>query len=414
MKWRLRLSNLSLMLLGLWAGKAHAQQPTVEEPSSTDGQQSSDVQEDAQPREHFDPDKPIFCMEDEGGEWIRLQCDHQEQRCLIARSHADIPAARIAARERMMERCRPSEPGDLQKLREDGYEMVPAFATRYGYKRDEQGRIYQTHFDLRRRVILGIYDQMSLSGDHAGEHRLSAEIGGVIELYDPDERKRHRHQFLRGQVHLDPLEATGLLYGYDRGRVSDEPALRIVEFVTPEPDRYDIWLNLGPGARLGRLSYEEIAGTHELLLDVGQAHINWEVLQHHDEGLEDYVLVRAGIGGGLAAVDGEESATTYGYPEVGVEGAWLIDERGLTQLRFDGALRKLWDVDGGERELAHAQLDVERVVVSINDQPITLFARTGVEYRSGPLAEEGLTSFEALVGGRVSFFVPTRPAYGGQ
>lgn len=199
--------------------------------------------------------------------------------------------------------------------------------------------------------------------------------------------------------------------GYDRGRTGDEPVIRFVEFLSPEPDRYDISIHLGPGFRLGRFQIEEIDERTQLLVDVAQGHINWEFLQNDRQGLEDYLLIRGGVGGGVAAIEGEEDDHIYGYPEVGLEGAWIIDDRGLTQLRMEAAYRHIWDDAENERDRAFADLSLERVVLSVNDQPLTLFAQGGVEYKNGPLAEDGITSFEALVGGRVSFFVPPRPDY---
>jgi hypothetical protein len=358
----------------------------------------------------LDRREPIICVKRDTGEMLRVQCDDTTKRCLVAKSHLEIPGARDKVVARMMESCQPAEPGALERLEADGYEMVPALLeTRHGYKRDERGRIYQTHFDLRRRLLLGVYDHVTISEDGDSiDQRLSAEIGGVYETYDDETRRRERHQFLRGRISLDPIEAEGLVYGYDRGRAGDEPVFRFVEFVTPEPDRYDLAIHLGPGGRFGRFRFEQIDQRSQLLLDIAQGHINWEILQSDDQGLEDYLLVRGGVGGGIAIVEDTQEHQVYGYPEVGLEGAWTIDERGLTQLRMEAAYRHLWDDADGERDRAFADISIERVVLSNNDQPITVFAQGGVEYKEGPLAPNGMTSFQGLIGGRMSFFVPPR------
>lgn len=413
MRRRYRVSSLCLMLLTWWSGTASAQpgesQPPVEGDSSNSGQ----AQPENAKKPHLDPRKAIFCVEDADGQRLRVQCDSQQKRCLVARPYLKIDGAREPVVARMMQPCQRGEPGAYARLEREGYELVPALLeTRYGYKRDERGRIYQTNFDLRRRLWLGVYDFISATSDFAAvDNRLSADIGGVWETYDDATRRRNRHRFMQGRIALDPIEASGLLYGYDRGRSGDEPAIRIVEFLSPEPDRYDISIHLGPGARVGRFRLEDVDGTNQFLLDVGQGHINWEMLQNEDEGLEDYLLVRGGVGGGMVAVEDGGDPEPYGYPEVGLEGAWVVDQRGLTQLRMDAAYRKIWTVDEDERDRAHAKVSLERVVVSINDQPITVFARGGVDYRKGPLFDDGRTSFEALVGGRISILAPPRPDY---
>jgi hypothetical protein len=420
MKCRIRLSNtclVALSLCGLWATNAHAQDAPVvnsadspvDETSSTIGQDHLNLEQ----APHLDPDRPIVCVENDAGEQLRIQCDDAAKRCLVAKPHLEIPGAREQVVARMMQPCQPAEPGALERLKSAGYEMVPArLETRHGYKRDERGRIYQTHFDLRRRFFMGVYDTMTIASDGSQiDHRLSAEIGGVFEEYDDTTRRRDRHQIARGKITLDPVEVEGLLYGYDRGRTGDEPVFRFVEFVTPEPDRYDIAIHLGPGARLGRFSYEEIDGRGIALIDALQGHINWEIAQNDEQGLEDYLLIRGGLGGGFLSMEGQEENPAYFYPELGVEGAWLIDDRGLTQLRMEAAYRHLWDNEGDERDRASAEVSLERVILSINDQPLTVFAQGGVDYKSGPLAPDGLTSFEALLGGRMSFFVPPPPNY---
>lgn len=433
MKWTRRLSKACAVALSLWATSAQAQQAQqgqqsqqaqqatpeaqVDETSSKSGQAEPDsAPEDMASIPHLDRDKPIVCVENEAGEKLRVQCDEEKKRCLVAKPHLELPGARDKVVARMMKPCRSADPGAYERLKSAGYEMVPALLeTRYGYKRDERGRIYQTHFDLRRRLFLGIYDAIPFSEDGShGDHRLSAEIGGRYEEYDDKTRRRDRHQFIHGRITLDPVEGEGLVYGYDRGRTGDEPVFRFVEFVTPEPDRYDISIHLGPGVRLGRFQIEQIDERTQLLADLAQGHINWEIVQSDGQGLEDYLLIRGGVGGGVAAIEDEEGDFVYGYPEIGVEGAWLIDDRGLTQLRMQAAYRHLWDDAENERDRAFAELSFERVILSVNDQPLTLFAQGGVEYKSGPLADDRITSFEALVGGRVSFFVPTRPDYGRQ
>ncbi|AWV89891.1 hypothetical protein [Bradymonas sediminis] len=285
---------------------------------------------------------------------------------------------------------------------------------RHGFERDERGRLYQTHFDLRRRAFYGVYDWISASRDLGSfEHRLAGEFGGVWETYDDQDKHRHRHQFVQARAGINPTEVHGLLYGYDRGRADAEPTFRLVEFLTPQADRYDLFLNLGTGVRVGRMRYEPNQDNYQLLIDVFQGHLNWEFLQNRDQGLEDYLLLRVGAGVGVA-LGSERDFDLYAYPEVGLEGAWTIDERGLTQMTMHAAYRHIWEDAGLEHDRAHARVNVERVLFSLNDMPVSAFAEVGVAYRSGPLFDAGALNYQATLGGRISFLSPPRPDYAPQ
>lgn len=412
MKWRFRLAKICLVVLGTCSTRAYAQDGPVEETPSEAGQRTLQSPDKPGDMPHLDPNEPIICVETEEGEERRIQCDDQARRCLVASPYLEIPGARDKVVARMMDPCQRAEQGALERLEQAGYELVPALLeTRHGYKRDERGRIYQTHFDMRRRYWVGIYDALTISPGGDVSNRLSADIGGRWEEYDDGDRRRNRHQFLMGRITLDPVELEGLVYGWDRGRTGDEPVFRFVEFLSPEPDRYDISIHLGPGLRFGRFEFEQVDERSQLLIDAAEVHINWELVQSDGQGLEDYILLRGGVGGGFADVEGIEDSQIYGFPELGIEAAWVIDDRGLTQLRGEAAARRLWEDGDNERDRAHANLSFERIILSINEQPIMFFAQGGVEYRSGPLRDGGETAYEALIGGRMSFFTPARPDY---
>ena len=109
---------------------------------------------------------------------------------------------------------------------------------------------------------------------------------------------------------------------------------------------------------------------------------------------------------------------TFLYPMAGFEAGWLMGRRGLTQLRLQGDARLGWDMESGGASAwreARASLSLERVVLAVTDQPVSLYAQASSRLVHMPTA--GLRTFgeaQLNVGLRLSFLVPARPDYEGE
>ena len=101
----------------------------------------------------------------------------------------------------------------------------------------------------------------------------------------------------------------------------------------------------------------------------------------------------------------------YAFPELGLHAAWTVGDNGLTQLGFDGRMKWAWDLDSGSHwKMGTARLFAERIMIAINDQPISLFAAPEVRYSDLPFADVHGVDLRLMAGARLSLFVPPRGA----
>lgn len=280
---------------------------------------------------------------------------------------------------------------------------TPAAPTPMGYKRDERGRLMQTHFDLRRRYMAGVHWAGTLGEDDFAS-ATALEMGGSYEIYQERKSRRSKLRYLEGRLEIQDLEIDALAFEYSTGRRSREPVFWITTFVGP-PRRFDVALDIAPGLMLGRFWVGDLEERRMMLADIGAVHLDWEVA--HGPNLEDYITVRVATGMGLRTFPSSEGAAAYLYPELAVRAAWLMGDRGLTQLGFDGRLRTAWEPSSEVSWFeGRAAVGLERIVVAISDQPIALFVQPGVKWIDAP----GADVLEARVdaGVRLSLFTPPR------
>lgn len=277
-----------------------------------------------------------------------------------------------------------------------------------GYKRDDAGRLMQTHFDLRRRYMAGVH---WAGGVDAADGELTSatalEVGGAFELYQERKSRRTKFRYLEGRLQIQDLEIDTLLFDYSVGRRSAEPVFWITTFIG-EPRRFDVAIDIAPGVMLGRFWVGPLDGRRMLLADIGDVHLDWELA--HGPNLEDYLAVRVATGAGLRTFTGEDSGggvAGYLYPEVGVRAAWLMGDRGLTQLGFDGRLRAAWEPASEVRWFeSRAAIGLERILIAVSDQPVALFIQPGLKWINAPGGEE--LEARVDVGVRLSLFAPPR------
>ena len=279
-----------------------------------------------------------------------------------------------------------------------------------GYELDDRGRLMRTSFDLSSRYYLGVYDMLRIYENQErrwDRHSLLIEVGGTYEFYDAEESVRHRNRYAEGRLSLAPFELSGLVYGYDMSRSSDEAPLWITTFIG-EPRRFDIPIAIGGGYSIGRIYYRHTEVDELMLLDLGEAHINWEFFQ--GRRLQNYLFFTTGAGVGILNRKEAERVDFYAAPEVGVRGSWTVARNGLTQVGFHGRMQWAWSVDSGHWKMGSFQAKAEWSPLAINDQPLTLFLAPEVRYSDIPQVElQGLEA-RAIIGLRLNLFNSTAAA----
>lgn len=365
----------------------------------------------------LDPDEEIVCAEKADGTLVRMQCDEEARRCLVAKTRILRDGRTTSLIAQDLSPCVLGEAGVYERLERAGYAMVPALLeTREGYRRDELGRVFQTSFDLRRRFHLGVHDMVRFDappGQETGSSRsleqsLVLDVGSVHDAYNPYGRRRHRYRFLEGQLMLNPFEIDAQLYSYDRSRASEEPAFWITTFIGT-PRRFDIPIQLGAGYSLARLHYRRTEVGDLMLLDLVDGRINWELYQGAD--IENYLLVSMGAGMGLRHMENRGDPMLYIYPELGLKGAWVLGNRGLAQVEIDGRMKWGYEPNTAERwAMGTLGLSMERIIIAISDQPISIFLKPHMRYSEVEFADLRGLDYRLLLGARLSLFSPPRPS----
>jgi hypothetical protein len=372
---------------------------------------------------------------------VHVQCDEATRRCLVAEaalmrepavaepvrpelSRASKTPGAVKTTLRPVREPLPPwigfcaenrDAAAFQALYMSGFTLVPALLPApYGMKRDERGRIFQTHFDLRSRLSLGVqYSGAFLSAPDplAYQSGVRVELRSTYESWDMYDRKRHRLRFLEGQLTLAPFDAQVTGLEYDRGSSGEEPAFWITTLVG-EPERYDVRISLGTGVTLGRLDTREYragdAGEARRVtfLDIAEGRLHWELLQ--GTYLEDYLMLRVGGGMGTRVLGDDSAGALYFYPEVSARSAALIGERGLFQWQLEVRARQAWEIGSGAswRQLT-GSTSLEWVMLAISDQPLSLFIQP--EVHALDFGGEQIRQLDArfMAGLRLSLFAPT-------
>lgn len=374
----------------------------------------------------LDYDAAIVCAYRPGSRVVvHLQCDHDAKRCLVAEDAVfRFKQVDLDGDGELEERAVPTQidPGQtagcMRMLNEEeyelllaqGYELVPALLEiPHGYRRDERGRAFQTHFDLRSRMFLGVYYAGNLREDYTGS--LTLETGSTYEHFSRSEKRRHRFKFIEGSLTLAPLEAHATLFDYNFGRVGDEPIFYITDLIG-EPSRHDVYINIGSGLTLGRLDYRTYEGAQDqAFLDLVEGRLQWEVLQSFD--LEDYIMFKLGGGMGTRRMGNEDAGSVYFYPEAAFEAMWMLSPRGLFQMGVEGRARLGYEPDTDASWVsATAAANIEWVALAISDQPLSLFVQPEARYLSMPGDDLEVGDVRVMAGVRLSLFTPppTDPA----
>jgi hypothetical protein len=375
--------------------------------------------EDPSNAPQLDYNEPIVCAYRPGSNvMVRMQCDHEKKECLVAEEAVfhtlpnseggDKNNPEIVPTDSVPEQLsgcyRLIQQEEFALLESRGYTLIPALLEiPHGYKRDERGRAFQTHFDLRSRLLLGVYYMGSVADSYG--QTLAIETRSSYEHIGHSKKRRHRFSFIEGEFVLSPIRARALLFDYNYGRVNNEPLFYITNLIG-EPSRTDVYMRIGKGLTLGRLDYQSYANApDQTMLDMVAGRLQWEILQGF--GLEDYFMLSTASGFGTRRIGNDDAGSVYFYPELGFKAIWLQSPRGLFQLATEGRVRYAFEPDiGSAWQMAIASASAEWVMLAISDQPISLYARPEARFMNIPSDGIQQGDFRFMAGIRFNFFAP--------
>lgn len=313
-------------------------------------------------------DRPIRCLYGPSGAF-RAQCDDAARRCLVAPDAVLDEDGRPAG---PLERSAPCSTPAIREADVAGWTLVPALAeTPPGYRRDERQRLSQVAFDLARRAWLG---GGWAAGGQPWQPQAVASSGVRFDLPFTwgGAAALARLRALDGWAAVDGSAAEIGGVTVDLARAYPRPLFYLTTFVGP-PRRFDLPLYAGLWAEA--LRFETLrtrTGDRYERTMAGAAAVTFDVWRTAD--LAGYVRLRAG--GGYEQVSGHGGAD-WTVAAV-LEGDAALDADGLTHLRGSvGSEVVLADRAAPPAPLAstrwrhHLRAEAERIVFSVNDQPVS-------------------------------------------
>jgi len=366
----------------------------------------------------MDPDRPVICMHDKADQVWRIQCDERTHTCVFSPNDELDADGRPAKALEQARDCTPDASFDRAKLEAAGYKFVPGRADApWGWTRDERGRVFQTNFDLRRRLYFGAaYSPQKILENPFDSKRTSIDFGLlVLDIFNGpespgDSSTRHRLRFVQGEVHLEPFSAELVLAHYDMSHHFIDPLLRITTFVG-EPARHDLHFDVGLWSEAGGLEIHRTPVGNSELWRHATAQGTLDLWQ--SANLDSFARIRSGLG-----LEGEQDPA-YGYRSgVTLSSAFeidsVLDREGRQNIKFELSHelpRYFTPLPGMSQYVQRfrAKLQYEAVVLAINDQPITLKLAAGGERRNDLPGVPDQWAFVADAGLRLSLWAPPRP-----
>ena len=369
--------------------------------------------------------RPVRCMLNEKGRPIRAQCSRTTKVCLYNRHPEGLNLRKrvrsgLATRlrlpgryylsEELFIRCRnyrlSSWKGQYKRYKKMGYEFVRAdWEVPRGYVRDAQGRLMQVDFDLLRRFHLGFgYAPRVRPKGNSDGGRIKLDLGWTVALLDRRSRGLHTFEFLMGRFYLNPFSFAGTLFDYDYMRRSDKPLFKITTF-WGGPKRHDIYVNLGFGFGLGRLTTLENDPLYNYDVEIGVLRLNWD-LWH---SMNMYHFFRLQFGSRIGLLTGSDIHNVYVNPFGALRFQLVPDSLGhhLIRARLEAgsiylSREKTW------KTKALIGVGYEYVLIAINDQPISWYAEASASY-SDRLVRGSAWDIRFDTGLRINFWSPVRP-----
>ena len=372
----------------------------------------------------LDPGRPIACLTDGDERGWRVQCTDTDDPAAKARVCVYAPDSELdedGVWTRPLERvkaCDSSGVFDQERLRRDGYTLVPGIADApRGWMRDRRGRVFQITFDLHKRLYAGVSWAPTLY--NARGEREAGRTALDFGLFEYERTTgsartgfRHRLRLVEGQVQLAPFGADAVLAHYDFSRRSIIPLVRITTF-WGTPRRHDIGAHMGGWFELGHVQIDEVAPDRtESLWRMATAHLTWDVWRSGD--MSSFVRLRGGFGLERVVVESSEGADRDAVTPAGaVEADLTLDADGFHHLTFVSQLeRPLYTGETAElrssAKRAKTRLAYEVIMVAINDQPVTLRVAGEAQYRDDIPDVAAGWDLRATAGVRLSLWAPAR------
>ncbi len=356
----------------------------------------------------------LECFRDNRGDVWRVQCDPVTKLCLYAPdSELDAEGNRVKPLERARLCPLFDQKFDRAAREAAGYTFLPGRPDApHGWTRDERGRVFQTNFDLKRRIYLGTsWAPRRLAGETTETSRTGADFGLLVfEHYGgPDHPNRHRLRLVTGEVFVQPFSAELILAHYDLSRRYLAPLLRITTFVG-QPRRHDLRLNIGVWTEAGHLEIHHTDAANSNLWRFATAQATLDLWQ--SPNLDSFARVRFGVGVERMFSDGLNDRTAF-TPTAAFELEWVLDRKGFHNLTAETSyetpryLEPLAEVDHATR--LQARLRYETIILAINDQPLSLRLDAGGEKRSDVPGLADRWALVANAGLRFSLWAPPRP-----
>jgi hypothetical protein len=360
-------------------------------------------------------EKPIQCLTDGENQVWRVQCDKQTKVCLYA---PDAELDSDGSRLRPLDRVPPCEgegPFDQAALQAEGYRLeLGVIAAPYGWLRDRFGRIFQTNFDLHRRMYVGGSWAPESRDGQLNLRRSQIEFGLLEYQAFTDDRNatRHRLRLLEGEVRLAPFSAQGYLIRYDISHRRKDPLLRVTTFLG-EPRRSDYKLNMGFFLEGGGLEVHNTPQGNATIWRYGTAHLSVDLWQSRDL----YSFVRLRGGGAIERLYTEQDALPQRdafTPGMAVDGDFTLDRDGFHHITVSGSYDRpqYYDQKGTAKKASavrgKGELGYEIIMLSLNDQPISLRVSTSASRRDDIPGLPNAWVYTATAGLRLSLWAPAR------
>lgn len=379
-------------------------------PAQAQDSGNSSARSDGKP--HLDWSRDVWCITDQRGQEFRVQDERLSTggvRLLVAPNEeaSGKPLERVAACKRSNDWAAAVGPEVARAPRVSATAEAPP-----GWYRDEQGRVFQVSFDLMRRFYLGAGWQPSLDLQRGNQtlDRAYVDMGLDASWLDQDSRIRHTIHAAQGWVAFDDLRADGTLFSYELVHASTTPLLRITTFFG-QPKRYDTKMDMGFGLRVLHVEHRPHGADDLADVEMGGTHLAW--YPWHSSDLFDYVRVTAGAsGGGMYQTAADKNERYYLGPTAGLDAYFNVDRGGFHYL--DAGVRGAMPVvvdgpsPGKSYYRAGAEAGYEVIFLAVNDQPLSLRVKAGVDWRND--LPGGVPKLEGNVftGMRFSFWAPAR------
>ena len=376
------------------AGAAVAQDESTEEPKALDW------------------NRPVWCLFDGKGSALFAQCDAKTKVCLFHRGcFGGTQDERCRPLDRL-KTCEEPEPDHrFEALVERGMTFVPAIAEAPpGWTRDASGRVFQTEFDMNRRVWLG--GRWAPSYAPRGREQLgraTIETGIRADVLSHDTRSRYRLRALVGEIALNPLSVDAMLLRFDTSHESETPFVRLTTF-WPEPQRHDLYLNVGWWTDVMGVEHrprDSVDETHLRFVAAGPTLDLW-----HSADLASFFRLRMGGAFDDLYLRNSDAGHRLALTPLGaLEADILFDDGGMHRLTAASGYQApvVWETETSSPQLVHRfinNLAYEVIVLAINDQPVTFRLSAEGGYRSDVLAQAAGWEIGGGAGLRINFWAP--------